>query len=221
MIFSAAFADDITADVAAGIILLGIALAGTRSIGRATWLLAAQSVLLGVAILATGAARGSSELLLGAALTIGVRGVAVPIILRRLLHASPVRHERNPYLGRYASVAVAVGIAFVAAVTARDALPGLRPGAGVAFTAAIAAALTGLLLVVTRRKSISMVIGLLAFENGVALAAFALTAGMPLLVELGIAFDLLILLVVVRAHSREMLTTFGSLSTDRLRNLRG
>ena len=46
-------------------------------------------------------------------------------------------------------------------------------------------------------------------------------AGMPLLVELGVSFDLLILLVVVHAHSREMLTSFGSLSTDRLRNLRG
>ena len=44
---------------------------------------------------------------------------------------------------------------------------------------------------------------------------------MPLVIELGIAFDLLILVVGVRVYARRMLATFGSLSTDRLRNLRG
>jgi hydrogenase-4 component E len=66
-----------------------------------------------------------------------------------------------------------------------------------------------------------MIIGLLVFENGVTFAAFAITAGMPLVVELGISFDLLIVMAVVQVHARRMLTTFGSLSTDRLRSLRG
>jgi hydrogenase-4 component E len=214
-------ADQIVAQASTAIVLVAIALAATRSIGRATWLLAAQSVLLAVAILALGLSRGSWELVAGAAIAFGVRGVAVPIVLRRILHASPVRHERTPYLRPVASLVVAIGIAFVSAVAVRDTMPSLPRAEGVALTAAIAAALTGLLLVVTRRKTVSMLIGLLAFENGIALAAFALTAGMPLLVELGVSFDLLILLVVVHAHSREMLTSFGSLSTDRLRNLRG
>ena len=174
-----------------------------------------------VAILALGLERGSLAVVGGAAIALAVRGVAVPVVLRRILHASPVRHERSPYLPPGASLAVAIGMAFVASVVVRDAAPALSPSQSVALTAAVAAALMGLLVVVTRRKTISMVIGLLVFENGVALAAFALTAGMPLVVELGVSFDVLILLVVVQAHAREMLTSFGSLSTDRLRNLRG
>jgi hydrogenase-4 component E len=214
-------ADQLVTQASAGIVLLAIALAGTRSIARATWLLAAQSALLAGAILALGAERGSWELVGAAGVALAVRGLAVPVALRRVLHGSPVRIERNPYLGPVGSLAVAIGIAFGGAVVIRDAVPELPAASAVALTAAISAALTGLLILVTRRKTISMVIGLLAFENGIALAAFALTAGMPLLVELGVSFDLLILLVVVHAHAREMLTAFGSLSTDRLRNLRG
>ena len=66
-----------------------------------------------------------------------------------------------------------------------------------------------------------MVIGLLVFENGITLAALAMTAGMPLVMELGASFDLLIVMVVVQVHARRMLATMGTLSTDRLRSLRG
>ena len=85
----------------------------------------------------------------------------------------------------------------------------------------MAEVLTGLLIAMTRRKSLSIVVGLLVFENGLALAAFSLTYGMPLVVELGAAFDLLMVIVVVGVYARRMLTVFGSLSTDDLRNLRG
>ena len=73
----------------------------------------------------------------------------------------------------------------------------------------------------TRRKGLSIVIGLLVFENGLALTAFSLTYGMPFVVELGATFDLLLVIVAVGVYARRMLTVFGSLSTDQLRNLRG
>ena len=81
--------------------------------------------------------------------------------------------------------------------------------------------LTGLFLMMSRRKVLSLLIGLLVFENGLALAAFALTHGMPLVVELGVLFDLLIAVVVGWVYARRMLLAFGSLSTDELRSLRG
>ena len=57
--------------------------------------------------------------------------------------------------------------------------------------------LTGLLIAMTRRKGLSIVVGLLVFENGLALTAFSLTYGMPFVVELGATFDLLMVVVVV------------------------
>lgn len=206
---------------AASMVALGVWLAAIRSLDLGTGVLAAQSMLLGLAAISIGLSRGSGELLLGGALTIGIRAMVLPMVILRLLRTSAVRHERNPYLGRRASTLAAIVLVFVAAV-AVGGVAGL-PGETSARTlpAAVAEVLTGLLLIATRRKSLSMVIGLLVFENGITLAALAMTAGMPLVMELGATFDLLIVMVVVQVHARRMLATMGTLSTDELRNLRG
>jgi hydrogenase-4 component E len=213
----------------AGIVVFGVLIAGTRSIGRAIWLVAAQAILLSAAVAGVGLATGSSHLVFGSLLTIAGRGVAVPLILGRILRQSPVRVERNPYLGPRASLVAAIVIVFVSAIAMDGATLGGSLGGSIgasvdaprALPAAVAEVLTGLLVAMTRRKGLSIVVGLLVFENGLALVAFSLTYGMPFVVELGATFDLLMVTVAVGVYARRMLTVFGSLSTDQLRNLRG
>lgn len=206
---------------AAGIVLVGVLIAGTRSIGRAVLLLALQSIFLALAAAIVGASTGTGHLIVGAVLTLATKGVAVPLILGRILRGSPVRFERRPYLGRRSSLIVAILIVFVTTAAIDGAAFGRSLDAPRALPAALAEVLTGLLIAMTRRKGLSIVIGLLVFENGIALTAFSLTYGMPLVIELGIAFDLLVAIVVVWVYARRMLATFGSLSTDELRSLRG
>ena len=197
--------------------------------GRAIWLVAVQAVLLSAAVVGVGVATGSTHLVLGGLLTLASRGIAVPLILGRILRASPVRVERNPYLGPRVSLVVAIAIVFAAAIAVDSAtLGGSLDGpinasinAARALPASVAEVLTGLLIAMTRRKGLSIVVGLLIFENGLALTAFSLTYGMPFVVELGATFDLLLVLVAVGVYARRMLTVFGTLSTDPLRNLRG
>ena len=205
----------------AGVVVVGVLIAGTRSIGRAVWLVAVQATLLAVAALAVGIATGSAHLVIGSVLTFATRGVVVPLILGRVLRRSPVRVERNPYLGPRASMVVAIAIVFAAAMAIDSAALGGSLDAPRALPASVAEVLTGLLIAMTRRKGLSIVVGLLVFENGLALTAFSLTHGMPLVVELGAAFDLLLVVLAVGVYARRMLTVFGSLSTDQLRNLRG
>jgi hydrogenase-4 component E len=204
-----------------GIVVVGILIAGTRSIGRAIWLVAAQSILLAAAALAVGLATATDHLVIGSLLTLGTKGVAVPVILGRILHQSPVRVERHPFLGPRASLVAAIAIVFAAAAAVDGAAFGGSLDAPRALPTAVAEVLTGLLIAMTRRKGLSIVVGLLVFENGLALTAFSLTYGMPLVIELGIAFDLLVAIVVVWVYARRMVTVLGSLSTDELRNLRG
>ena len=206
---------------AAAIVVLGVALAATRSIGRAIWLVAAQSTLTGVAALAVGLATGAGHLLVGGLLAIGVKGVLVPLVLGTILRRSSVRSERQPLLGPRASLVAAVLIVFAASAAADGAFVGASVAARRAVPAAIATVLTGLLIVMTRRKALSLVVGLLVFENGIALTAFSLTYGMPFVVELGVLFDLLIAVVVAWVYTRRMLDVLGTTSTDRLRSLRG
>jgi hydrogenase-4 component E len=203
------------------IVLLGIALAATRSIGRSIWLLALQSALVGLAAVAVGLAEDIDHLVVGGLLAVGAKTIVIPAILLAMLRGSPVRVERHLLLGPRAGLVLAAAIAFgSAAAVSGIALP-LSVGGERALPAAIASVLTGLVLVMTRRKAVSMLIGLFVFENGLALAAFALTFGMPLVVELGILFDLLIAVGVGWVTTRRMLAVFGSASTDHLRKLRG
>jgi hydrogenase-4 component E len=206
---------------AAGIVVLGVALAATLSMGRAIWLVAVQSILTGVAAMGVGLATGADHLLIGGLLAIAAKGLVVPLVLGSLLRRSPVRRERRPPIDPRLALVAAVAIVFAASAAA----DGIPVAAGVAASralpAAIATVLTGLLIIMTRRKALSLVVGLLVFENGIALTAFSLTYGMPLVVELGVVFDLLITVVVAWVYARRMLDVLGSTSTDLLRSLRG
>jgi hydrogenase-4 component E len=206
------------------IVLVGVLIAGTRNIGRAIWLVAAQAILLSLAVAGVGLATHSAHLLLGSLITASSRGIVVPLALGYILRQSPVRQERNPYIGPRLSLIAAIVIVFVSAMAVDSPALGGSLGsvnAPRALPASVAEVLTGLLIVMTRRKGLSIVVGLLVFENGLALTAFSLTYGMPFVVELGATFDLLMVVVVVGVYARRMLTVFGSLSTDHLRNLRG
>jgi hydrogenase-4 component E len=206
---------------AAAIVVLGVVLAATRSIGRSIWLVAIQSILAGISAIGVGLATGVGAVVTGGLLAIIVKGAVVPVVLGSILRRSAVRRERHPILGPRASLIVAVAIVFAASAAAGGVTIGSSVAATRALPAAIAQVLTGLLLVMTRRKALSLVVGLLVFENGIALTAFALTYGMPLVVELGILFDLLIAVIVAWIYARRMLDVFGTTSTDQLRNLRG
>lgn len=225
MTFTALDAASLLDTCSAGIVLFGVLVAGTTSLGRAIWLVAAQAVLLAVAVAGVGIATNDTHLVFGALLTLVSRGIVVPLILARILRASPVRSERDPYIGPRLSLIVAIVIVFAAAY-AVDGYALSDPGASTlsaprALPASVAVVLTGLMIAMTRRKGLSIVLGLLIFENGLALTAFSLTYGMPFVVELGATFDLLMVVVAVAVYARRMLTVFGTLSTDQLRNLRG
>ena len=221
MTLDTATASSLIDGFAAGIVMLGVYIAVTRSLGRMIWVTAVQSMLVGASAVVVALATGSEHLAVGGILAIAVKGVVVPLVLGNILRQSAVRTERRPIVSPRISFLLAVAIVFVAANATADADTGAALGATRALPAAISTLLTGLLIVMTRRKTLSLVVGLLVFENGIALAAFSLVYAMPLVVELGALFDLLIVVVVAWVYARRMLDVFGTLSTDELRNLRG
>ena len=79
----------------------------------------------------------------------------------------------------------------------------------------------GFFLMMNRRKAISQVLGLLTAENGLFLAAISLTYGMPLIVELGIFFDVLIAVMIFGILVYRISEIFDSMDTNKFRRLRG
>jgi hydrogenase-4 component E len=86
---------------------------------------------------------------------------------------------------------------------------------------ALSMVLIGLFLMVTRRKAITQILALLTIENAVFLVAVGATAGMPLVVELGISFDVILAVLVLGVLVNRIVDRFESMDTSRLSNLRG
>ena len=214
-------AADVVDACAAMIVALGILIVATRSIGRTIWMVGLQSALVGLAAIAVGVSTGTWPVAIGGLLSIGAKGIVVPLVLGSILRRSPVRRERHPILGTRMALVAAIAIVFAATVAVDGVTLGITVAASRALPAAVSEVLTGLLIVMTRRKALSLVVGLLVFENGIALTAFSLTYGMPFVVELGVLFDVLIVVVVAWVYARRMLDVLGTTATDHLRTLRG
>jgi hydrogenase-4 component E len=91
--------------------------------------------------------------------------------------------------------------------------------ASVILPAAVAVVLIGLFTLVTRRRAVSQVVGFLVLDNGITATAFLAAAGVPLIVELGISFDLLLVVLVLQVLTTRLRAAFGDGDLDELREL--
>jgi hydrogenase-4 component E len=102
-----------------------------------------------------------------------------------------------------------------------------RPEAGAAslghntLAVAISVFLIGFFMMINRRKALTQVLALLTLENGIFLAATCLTYGMPLIVELGVFFDVLVAVLVLGILVYRIRESFESMDVSKLRRLRG
>jgi hydrogenase-4 component E len=212
----------------AAIDVLSVALLATalvsvaaRRLDSAIWLLVTQGLLLGATAGAIAVTTGAVHVYVAAALTVVIKAVVLPTILFRVLRAVRVRREVELVLSTRAALLLAVGAVLVAyrAAGTLD-LPGAVPSQH-ALPVAVALVLIGLGLMIGRKKALSQIAGLIIMENGVYLAALVVTLGLPLAVELGVFFDLLVGVLLLGVFAYRINQTFDTINTDRLRALRG
>jgi hydrogenase-4 component E len=79
----------------------------------------------------------------------------------------------------------------------------------------------GLFLMVTRRKAVTQILALLTVENSVFLVALGATSGMPLIVELGISFDVILAVLILGIFVHRIVDRFESMDVSRLSKLKG
>jgi hydrogenase-4 component E len=84
----------------------------------------------------------------------------------------------------------------------------------------IAVVLIGMLMIVTRRKAVLQMMGVLMIDNGIALVMFLGTSGVPLAIELGIASDVLLAVLILQVLTSRIRNKFGGTDLDQLRALR-
>jgi hydrogenase-4 component E len=94
------------------------------------------------------------------------------------------------------------------------------PAVSRVLSVSIAMMLIGLFIMTTRKNAITQIVGLLTMENGVFLSGLSITYGMPLIVEVGIFFDILVAVLILGVFIFRINKTFESISIDSLRGLR-
>jgi hydrogenase-4 component E len=201
-------------------VALALLLIASRRLNLVIILLGAQSIVLGAMAGLVALASVSLHIGIAAALAILVKGLLVPRILFLVLDRIRVRREIEPVVPGKVALVLAAGLIVLAYWVTRPLRLPTITGAEHALPAAVALMLLGGLVMVTRRKAISQIAGLMVMENGLYLAAMVVTAGMPLMVELGVFFDVLIGVLVMGIIAFRINQTFDTINVDRLRRLK-
>ena len=182
---------------------------------------ATQGALLAAAAAWQGWVQGAAGLYVTAAIAFGAKTVLIPLMLRLMLARLGGPRAVEPALGIGPSLVAAVllvglSILVVLPITAGQAQALTREDMALA----LSVVLLGMLMMITRRNAISQVIGLLSLENGLILAAVAVT-GMPLVVELSTAALVMMVSIVAGVVVFLMRGKLSSLDTALLQRERG
>ena len=157
------------------------------------------------------------------ALSVGalvVKGVVIPWLLLWAIREAAIRREVEPIVGFIPSLILGgLGVALAFAFSSAMPLPTPDKHAFIVPTA-LSTVWTGLLLVVSRRKAVTQVIGFLVLENGVFVFGLLLSDFMPTMVEAGVLLDLFAAVFVMGIVMFHINREFSSLDTEKLSALR-
>ena len=206
--------------LAALLLLLSFAMLSQRRIVTMVNLLAVQGAVLCAATLLLAWRTGESHLYLSAALTLALKVIFLPWLLHRLIRRLAVYWDTEPML--HISGTMLLGLLVVvfsfglAQPIARLASTATRNAIGIA----VAVILLAFLTMITRRKAMSQVVGFLSMENGLFFGAMSATYGMPMVVELGVALDVLVAMLVLGVFFFQIREQFDSLDLHHLESLK-
>jgi hydrogenase-4 component E len=184
-------------------------------------LFALQSLMLTVIAAVIAWYYNATHVYIVAVLTLIGKVIFLPWLLNRIVRRIKIVEEIEPLLNAPTSMLICGGLTLLGYIVARP-FTTLDKLGNNTLAIAIALLLTGFFLMINRRKAISQVLALLTIENGVMLAAVALTTyGMPLVVELGIFFDVMVAVMVLGILVYRIRESFASMDTSKLSQLKG
>jgi hydrogenase-4 component E len=206
--------------LAAVFLLLAFAMLSQRRVVTLVNLLALQGFLLCAATVLLAWRTGTGHLYLSALLTLALKVVFLPWLLHRLIKRLGVYWDSEPLINIPGTMLIGLLIVIFSFGLAQPivalASTATRNGIGIA----IAVVLLSFLTMITRRKAMSQVVGFLSMENGLFFGAMSATYGMPMIVELGVALDVLVAMLVLGVFFFQIREQFDSLDLHHLESLK-
>jgi hydrogenase-4 component E len=206
---------------AAGMLVTAYLTVGQKALFTTIRLFAVQSLFLATVAGIAAVAQGRHELLVTAALTVALKAIVIPWFLMRVIDRIGINREVEPVLSVPASLLIAVGLTVVGYRVSTAFPEGARGVSHHVIGVALSMMLIGLFVMVTRKKAITQILALLTVENAVFLVAVVVTSGMPLIVELGISFDVILAVAILGVLVSRIVARFESMDVSRLSRLRG
>ena len=205
---------------AAFLLIVSFAMISQRRILSLVHLYTSQGMALVLATVTVGYLTNQPHLFYSAAITLVLKVLLIPLLLHRVIDRLDVRWDVEPLI----NIPTTMLIGIVLVVFAFNlALPIAQLSASIARSTlgiALACVLLSFMMMIVRAKAVPQVIGFLSMENGLFFAATSATNGMPMIVELGIALDVLMGFVILGVFMFQIREQFDSLDIRHLERLR-
>ncbi len=179
-----------------------------------------QSFLLAFVAGIVAYSTGKNDIYLIAILTFIIKAVIIPYIFLYIIKEIKVKREIELYVNISPSLIIG-GVLVVISYYLIRSISIISELSGLALSVSMSLVSIGLFIMISRKKALMQMLGILIMENGLFLGAISLTNGMPLIVELGIFFDVLIGVLIMGILIFRINKTFESIDTDLLKTLIG
>ena len=211
---------DIAHLLAGGLVLLSLVLLYQDRLYALLNIFTLHALVLAMSVAWQAWIQDAPHLFVTAAIALGFKGVVIPTALRRIVAQLGIHREVETVIGVGTTMLVGMGLVALSMSVMLRVTAGAAPIAREDLAFALAVVLLGLLMMVTRRNAVSQVVGFMSLENGLVLAATG-AKGMPLVVEISVAFSILIAFIVVGIFLFRIRERFDSVDVAALDRFRG
>ena len=207
------------------ILISGFILVADKRVNSYIKMFRLQSVLLAVMAGFIGInsiiLHGDWEIMIVALLTLGIKALYIPHLLKTTVRRVEYKVEKDFFLNIPISILICCGLVILSYFTMTHIQDIAENDLKIYLANAMAVVLIGLFFMISRKKAIGQIIGFLVIENGLFTAAILSTEGMPMIVELGIFFDVLTAVLIMGILVFRINENFETINLDKLKNLRG
>jgi hydrogenase-4 component E len=213
---------DVAHLLAGGLVLMSFTLLYQDRLTALINVFAIHALVLALAVAWQAYAQQAPHLYITAVIALAFKAIIIPIALHRIIRRLGIHREIETVVGVGPTMLAGIGLAALSMVVMLRVTEDADRLAREDLAFALSVVLLGLLMMVTRRNAVSLIIGFMSLENGLVLAA-AGAKGMPLVVEISVAFSVLIAFIVIGVflfRIRERFETIDLEALDRFREAR-
>jgi len=181
---------------------------------------ALQAVVLSLSVAWQAHIQNAPHLYITAGIALVFKAIVIPVGLHRMIQRLGIHREIETVIGSGATMLAGMGLVALSMTVMLKAAATVDPVAREDLAFALSVVLIGLLMMVTRRNAVSQVVGFMSLENGLVLAATG-AKGMPLVVEISVAFSILIAFIVIGIFLFRIRERFDTVDVHALDRFRG